>query len=985
MHETCALLQIDIVDSTRLAQRLGDTAASALWQAHDRAARDLLAVSHGREIDKSDGFLLLFAKVADAVDYAVAYHRAIAALELPSGVVVQARAGLHTGAVITRENPVADVARGAKPLEVEGVAKPTTARVMTMARPGQTLMSADARAAWAAAPSLGPLRLQSHGHWRLKGLAEPLEVFEVGDADAPFEPPQDSEKAYRVVQREGLWLPAREVRHSLPAERDAFVDRRDHLHDLGRRLEAGARLVSIFGMGGMGKTRFAQRFGWIWLGDYPGGVWFCDLSEAISLDGVLHSVGQGLDVPLAAGDPVVQLGNAIAGRGKCLVVLDNFERVAEFAEQTLGRWLDRARDAKFIVTTREVLGIQGEQAMEMTPLGVAEGVELFERRVSAVLPEYLNSPVDPLVLPRLVGLLDGLPLAIELAAARARVMPPDELLHRMRERFKLLVPDGRRAQHQATLEATLDWSWDVLSQAERMTLVQLSVFDGGFTLAAAEAIVRTQPADAHVGIAGVIQALVDKSLVRHTGRVRFGLLVTVRDYVRLRAQAGGEDTLLVRDSAFERHRKYYSTLSELDAFSGDQSEIENIVSACRCAVDADDNGSAIHAVVLAWSVLKLRGPFRLAMSLVAHVRQLANLSEADKAALLWIEGSAFSLLGRRNEAAQQLAIGVEAARRSGALDTEAQLLCSQAELVMNGGEFDRARELLHQALQITGFGERESSLSIKVHNTLGIVHFSKGEIERAVSHYRLGLEIAQRLGDERWQGGILGNLGCLYHGNSELNLAKNYFESALKLSQAYGTRQWEGNTRCNLGLVLHELGLADEARTELTLALEIAREIGYLQLELTLLINLGMVDESENKFEAACVNFAEAASKASAIGVVPLEIQALSYLGLSHARCSRAEAMGSCFTAVEGLTSRLSDRNLLALVHCHEAHAEALCGDAAAAILAGERAEHSVRSLGSHRSADLSLAYEQMREALSKVRRTWTAANNHGRRFSDHP
>ncbi|UCG96965.1 MAG: hypothetical protein JSW31_15455, partial [Burkholderiales bacterium] len=348
MSETRALLVTDVVDSTQLLERLGDEAAAALWTAHDRAARDLLHEWRGLEIDRTDGFLLLFDQAADALGYALAYHRALAGLDVP----LRARAGLHVGPVILRRNSADDVALGAKPLEVEGLAKPIAARVMAIALGGQTLLTASARQA------LGEtdLRLQSHGFWRLKGMAEPVELFEAGDDEAPFTPPPDGAKAYRVVQQRDLWLPVREVRHNLPAERDAFVGRHEPLLELARRFEEGARLVTVLGMGGSGKTRLATRFGWTWLGDFPGGVWFCDLSQARSLDGITSAVAHGLDVPLEKGDAIARLGAAIAGRGECLVILDNFEQVVRHAEETLGRWLDAASQSCFLVTTREVLG-----------------------------------------------------------------------------------------------------------------------------------------------------------------------------------------------------------------------------------------------------------------------------------------------------------------------------------------------------------------------------------------------------------------------------------------------------------------------------------------------------------------------------------------------------------------------------------------------------------------------------------------------------
>ena len=192
MTEVRALLLTDVVDSTKLSEAIGDAAMAEVWAGHDRVARDLLPPWRGREIDKTDGMLLLFEQAHEAVGYAVAYHRALAALPIP----LKARAGLHVGPVILRENSADDVARGAKPLEVDGLAKPTAARVMSVAHGGQTLLTPEARQA------LGQtgLKLESHGHWMIKGVADPIELFEVGPVGARFSVPPDTAKAYRVTR-----------------------------------------------------------------------------------------------------------------------------------------------------------------------------------------------------------------------------------------------------------------------------------------------------------------------------------------------------------------------------------------------------------------------------------------------------------------------------------------------------------------------------------------------------------------------------------------------------------------------------------------------------------------------------------------------------------------------------------------------------------------------------------------------------------------
>ena len=516
MNQLLTLLVTDVVDSTQLNDELGDAVMAPLWAAHDRKGRELIVHWRGREIARSDGFLVLFDAVDDAAGFADAYHQALRSID----VRLKARVGVHLGPVSLRENLPNETSRGAPAFEVDGVALPIASRVMAAARGGQTLLSAAAVQVLGAAT---PHTVRSHGYWRLKGVAEPLEIFEIGRGNALFEPPPDSAKAYRVARQAEDWVPVRKIPNNLPAERDPFVGRSDALRALAALFDGAARLVTVLGIGGIGKTRLALRHAQTWLGDYPGGAWFCDLSRARGLDAIVSAVAQALDVPLGKSDPVQQIGAAIAARGPCLVLLDTFEQVARHAEGTLGLWLERAPEARFIVTSREVLGIAGEHTLVLAPMPPSEGAALFVGRLAAVAQRSLLTARDREAVDPLVRLLDGLPLAIELAAARSRVMSPRMLLDRMGERFTILTTRGGRLDRQVTLKATLDWSWDLLLEQEKSALAQLSVFEGGSALEAAEAVIAPSAGEPALLPLDLLQSLVDKSFVRKTAEDRFDL------------------------------------------------------------------------------------------------------------------------------------------------------------------------------------------------------------------------------------------------------------------------------------------------------------------------------------------------------------------------------------------------------------------------------------------------------------------------------
>jgi predicted ATPase/class 3 adenylate cyclase len=633
MLKALTLVMTDVVDSTQVNERLGDERMRVLWERHDALARDLIRTWRGTEVGRSDGFLVVFEAPSDAVEFALSYHRALAGLE----VRLWARAGIHSGSLTVRANRSEEAAHGATPFEVDGIALPVTARVMAVAQSGQTLTT---EATLCLLHRRG-LRRLSHGHWRLKGLEDPLELIEIGDDDAPFVSPPDTQKAYRVVQHGGVWTTIRDLPNSLPAERDSFVGRLDALKDLGRQFEDGARLVTLAGIGGVGKTRLALTYARAWLGSYPGGAWFCDLDAARGVDGIVHAALHGLQVPAGPGDPIQLVAEAIAARGRCLVVLDTFEQIARHAETTAGAWLTRAPEANFLVTSREVLRIAGEHAQVLLPLAVADAETLFRHRIKASgLPAKMPD-VDEKSIAPLMALLDCLPLAIELAAARTRVLSPAAMLQRMDERFKLLVRRGEGQGRQTALRATLDWSWELLTISERSTLMHLSVFESGASLEAAESVIGPTLIDASEWVPDLLQALVEKSLVQRVGAQRFELLRAVQDYA-------GEHLANSREAeaAKARHWRWFAAMDQKVAEAHRDLDGENIVVACRRAMRAEP-AAAVSLLRNAWAVIAFTGPYSLASALARELKAVLPSGDSGLEVVQRVARSAesFSRLG----------------------------------------------------------------------------------------------------------------------------------------------------------------------------------------------------------------------------------------------------------------------------------------------------------------------------------------------------
>lgn len=563
MIDSRALLLTDVVDSTQLSEELGDAAMAQVWAAHDRIARALLLTHGGREIDKTDGMLLLFDSAAQAVPYALDYHRALAALEVP----LRARVGLHVGPVILRENDDADVARGAKPLEVDGMAKPTAARVMALAGGGQTLLTAQARDA------LGPtlLKVVSHGHWMLKGVSEPVELFEVGVPESRFATPPDSEKAHRVVKAGDWWLPVKDIPNNLPHQPTAFFGREKEQAEV-RALLGSARLVTLLGMGGLGKTRLSLQVAAETIHLFPDGVWFLDLAPIRDDELVVAEAAQVVGAREEVGRSPMQTLCAHLRSQRALLVFDNCEHVVKVAAQLANAILKAAPHVRILSSSREALRTPGEQCYPVLPLpvpGIGDGVDklarstavrLFVDRAQLHKPSFALTARDAPAIAELVARLEGIPLALELAAARVRSMTVHDINARLKDRYKLLTGGARVLQErQQTLRALVDWSYELLEPAECTLLERLGVFVGGFDLAAAEAVCGVAPLEVD-DVLDLLGSLVEKSLVMLEERdegSRYRMLETIREYAHDKLEKNGGVA-----EASVRHCEYYFAVAK---------------------------------------------------------------------------------------------------------------------------------------------------------------------------------------------------------------------------------------------------------------------------------------------------------------------------------------------------------------------------------------------------------------------------------------
>lgn len=803
MGETRALLLTDVVDSTKLSTELGDALMAELWTAHDRVARDLLPAYGGREIDKTDGMLLLFESATDAVGYALSYHRSLSSLRTP----MKARAGLHVGPVILRENSAADVARGAKPLEVEGLAKPTASRVMSLARGGQTLLTREAREA------LGETTfwLHSHGYWIMKGIAEPSELFEVGEAGTPFTAPTDTEKVYRVVRAGDRWLPVKLIPNNLPQQLTSFVGRGLELDEI-KALLFHAPLLTLVGMGGLGKTRLSLQVAAEVMAEYPDGVWFLDLAPMRDPALVMSEAARILGVREEPDQPLLRTLCAHLKSRRMLLILDNCEHLAEPSAQLADAILRDAPPVRILASSREALRVPGEQQYPVLPLRVPkpgegigarsrsaleqyEGVRLFVDRAKAAQPAFKVTDRNAAAVVGICQQLDGVPLAIELAAARVLALSVENIATHLNDRFHLLAMGDRTALPRwRTLRALIDWSYDLLTEHERMLFRRLAVFAAGWSLDAIEAVSAGAGLDQR-DVLDLLVGLVAKSLViAETDGTRYRLLETVRQYAQERLDESGES-----EAIRTRHLDFYLVLAEgaRPGLAGPEHAVwltkldleqQNLLSALAWCAHAKDGGE--QGLKLVYGVM----PYFVSRGILA----LGSRMTAEA-------------LSRPGAQARSLA-------RSRALHAAGWLGCYM-------GRYGEAQRYLEESQAIAR--ERGDQQRIAaVLQPLSMAFLGQGDLAMARRHAEEALALEQQFGDTHQIASALNLLAQIHRLDGNLDAAGPLYEKVVALARQQGELEVVALGLLNVAMVLIGRELTGRAATTLLEVIAIADEIG---------------------------------------------------------------------------------------------------------------------------------------------------------------
>jgi predicted ATPase/class 3 adenylate cyclase len=801
---TVTFLFTDIEGSTKLLQRLGDR-YEELIQQHARILRDAIAAGGGVERStEGDSFFVAFPTAQGAIKAAVQAQRDLAAAEWQNGASVRVRMGLHTGQGV----------RGGD--DYIGIDVHRAARIAAAGHGGQVLLSETTRSLIEfSLPELVTIR--DLGAHRLKDIEHPEHLHQLVIQGLPDEFP-----SIRTLE-------ARPT--NLPLQPTSFIGRDAEASEVGRLLPNN-RLVTLTGPGGTGKTRLAQKIASEQLDRFNDGAFWVDLSPITEPTLVPSAISAALRLREEPGRDLLDTVIDHLRDRELLLLLDNFEQIVD-AASVVDRILSSCSRVCVLVTSRVPLHLYGEREFPVPPLDSPdpghipdlqaftqyEAVALFIDRAAAVRPGFRVTNDNAPAVAEITARLDGLPLAIELAATRVKLLTPEALLARLGQRLPLLTGGAKNLpERQRTLRAAIEWSHDLLQEEEQRLFARLAVFSGGWTLESAEAVCRH---GLNVSVLDGLASLVDKSLVRQDegphGQVRFRMLETIREYAADRLTNSGEQEDLSR-----RHAQHFRDLAEEAEpfFIGDQrviwldrfeEEHDNLRAVLQWAEERNEAEVGLRTAAAIWRFWQQRVHLAEGQSWLHRLQSLPGAEKRDqyRARALMALGSVAYWRGDYETVRLGYREAEEIARETGDRGLLAQAVFNLSFVPGLDQDFDAGTALLHQALDLAK-EVNDWSLIAEIKAGIGIYAFFGGNPAGAIEPLQEAIAIQRETGQRYLVADNLVALGGVERLIGRGEAADRHFREALQVFGVTRDRVSLIGTMHALALVADDQG--DHAR-----------------------------------------------------------------------------------------------------------------------------------------------------------------------------
>jgi predicted ATPase/class 3 adenylate cyclase len=805
---TVTFLFSDIEGSTRLLQALGSGYQPVL-ERHAVLVREALAAGEGTEVaTEGDSFFAVFRSAPKAVESAVAIQRALAAEPWPEHHSVLVRVGIHTGEGHLGGDSYV------------GIDVHRAARIAAAGHGGQVLVSATThQLVEGSLPD--NVEFEYLGTHRLKDLEHPEQLWQlvIPGLEREFPPVKTLDAPLR-----------------LPVDLSSFIGRDQQLGEVVRLLGA-TRLLTLFGPGGTGKTRLAIQTGRGCAAQFSDGVFFVDLAPLGDPELVRPTIARTIGLVEQADRPIADLLVEHLRDREALLILDNFEQLLPAADD-VAEMLAAASRVKILITSRTVLNLLGEQTYEVPPLALPaaahasdiddlarnEAVALFLERARAAMPRFALTPTIARAVAEICIRLDGLPLAIELAASRVRVLEPAELLRRLSEHGSLQGEGARNLPaRQRTLRSTIDWSYQLLDPSHRALFARVAIFESGCTMPAVEAVCNPEDELGMDTVDGMA-TLVDNSLVRRLdedGASRFRMLETIREFGRDAMEADGSLPLVIA-----RHLVYYRDLAEravaghgflgteqgawLDRF---EREHDNIRAALQRALDAGSNDGLRLAGAM-WRFWLQRGYLREGRAWLERFLALepASASPARARALSALGGLAY-WLSDTDATERSYEAAVEMWRQLGDPNGEVEALYDRAYIPVM--QFDnregrrRFAEVLDKAQELN-----RTDLVSQAQSSLGVLLAQDGELDQALQLLTTSLASSRASGERFQQTWTLAQLSQIEGWLGRHAEARDHLLESLAINL-------EANNLPGIGANLYAIGAAEALQDRLRSALRV--------------------------------------------------------------------------------------------------------------------------------------------------------------------